>query len=686
MEKQREMERVATVMDRNAGAAASERAKAAASEGKGDWFAGCVPLACLGQDENLRQVLQMLFWLVMGRDLSGRQALPTSGWAKDMELRVVKLFGPQPAEELPLKALDEEVFEDMGQGPFDVVAVTDKPERAHALISSLKWPLRLRLLQPPPSGRPWRYRWFDTERYLLSYVTRLRKSGKGQRLVIYADAFDSAFLSCKRDLNKALEELRRPIFFGVEFDLYPAGLFGYPPAAAGSHATARRYLTKATKTCRDVHFVPLIWEPREYTGDDEPCLAMSEVGGLASSGHESPQPVAAEYLNGGFYGGKAADLEVALRKLLHLQGRLPEVNSRGEAFQNNGKTHQYLWNQYLIEHPEQVALDYGGNFVVNLARRSISPRQFGTDKETGEMKSVLFQKAVCFIHANAGGFADMTFHLLRSAHFLKADSTGWAGYEFPDELEAVAASGLYADKAQTDRLVVDLSLCFRRFDQVPVWHGILSWIYLVTPYTAATFNGLQFFVARPGDAEISDPSSPSPTAPTSRTFEIISVQLGIVQTRRETGRAKPPNGTHDFEGRNRFDTQVFEMTLRSGDCLAWRCVHRCDLTFHELDATQAALLANNRGTWIGPGRVVEPGSKVTLTAWQPRRYAIGPTCAKSRSLHSTCTACFLGKQDGVCYHRNLSCRTCGVLGEIDMYMSTLKTRAHLLAALCRGRL
>ena len=54
----------------------------------------------------------------------------------------------------------------------------------------------------------------------------------------------------------------------------------------------------------------------------------------------------------------------------------------------------------------QMALDYGGSFVVNLARRSISPRQFGTDKETGEMKSVLFQKAVCFIHANAGGFAD----------------------------------------------------------------------------------------------------------------------------------------------------------------------------------------------------------------------------------------------------------------------------------------
>ena len=100
--------------------------------------------------------------------------------------------------------------------------------------------------------------------------------------------------------------------------------------------------------------------------EHEPCLAMSEVGGLASSGNESPvtwprlavpgvlrgiersaksrykqknqrdsqiyqplhasflpnpsppahpsqQPVAGEYLNGGFYGGRAADLELALR-------------------------------------------------------------------------------------------------------------------------------------------------------------------------------------------------------------------------------------------------------------------------------------------------------------------------------------------------------------------------------------
>ena len=34
-------------------------------------------------------------------------------------------------------------------------------------------------------------------------MTHLRKAGLGQRLVLYADAFDVAFLHCHRDLNKA---------------------------------------------------------------------------------------------------------------------------------------------------------------------------------------------------------------------------------------------------------------------------------------------------------------------------------------------------------------------------------------------------------------------------------------------------------------------------------------------------
>ena len=158
------------------------------------------------------------------------------------------------------------ICQDMGQGPYDVVAVTDKPERAHALFSSVHWPVRVRLLQPPPGQRPWKYRWFDTERYLLnlafdficrffmiphsaspwsgnfslyhyhchifsllgrarlmrSYVTRLRESGLGRRLVIYADAFDTAYMGCQRDLHK--EHAVRFVVLTCSIDVKPLGL------------------------------------------------------------------------------------------------------------------------------------------------------------------------------------------------------------------------------------------------------------------------------------------------------------------------------------------------------------------------------------------------------------------------------------------------------------------------------
>ena len=57
--------------------------------------------------------------------------------------------------------------QDLGQGPFDLVTVTDAPTLAHPLSSSVQWPLRLRMLQPPAEYRPWKFRFFDAERYLL---------------------------------------------------------------------------------------------------------------------------------------------------------------------------------------------------------------------------------------------------------------------------------------------------------------------------------------------------------------------------------------------------------------------------------------------------------------------------------------------------------------------------------------
>lgn len=80
--------------------------------------------------------------------------------------RLLRLFPRRPRARPRLVELDEEVFT-KPQGPFDVVAVADDEQRLQALRASLTWPLRLKLLRPPQAQRPWRFRWFDVERYLL---------------------------------------------------------------------------------------------------------------------------------------------------------------------------------------------------------------------------------------------------------------------------------------------------------------------------------------------------------------------------------------------------------------------------------------------------------------------------------------------------------------------------------------
>merc|ERR1712232_1139871 len=98
----------------------------------------------------------------------------------------------------------------------------------------------------------------------------------------------------------------------------------------------------------------------------------------------------------------AAELEIALRRLLSVQERLTMTvaHTHITEYRYHGRTHQYLWNQYFIEFPEQVTLDYGSSIVVNLSPHSVSPRSFVVDPRTGLLHSVLFQRSICFVHAN----------------------------------------------------------------------------------------------------------------------------------------------------------------------------------------------------------------------------------------------------------------------------------------------
>lgn len=634
--------------------------RSAAVEGGGSrrvaWFAACVPVSCaLGDDTALREVAWAVLWrrLVPPRLAAAQQRSAerrSVGWRAQASATVAKvmmlrLFGDARPPPTPEMLLAEEVLEGAGEdGPFDIVTVTDKPAQAHALRSSLPWPLRLRVLRPPGTG-PWRFRWFDTERYLLAYTSYLRRRGLGDRLVIYLDAFDTTWLGCHRDLLRVFKGFGRGMFFGAEFDLYPACLPGYP-CHAGSHAAAARKfgndlgqpleLCNPVKPAHDMHFEP---EPLdEYTA----CTAISATaGGVKASGIEAAKPAAAHYVNGGVYGGRAVALEAALRGLLAQQTCLAAKNvaSGGLPMREAGKTHQYFWNQYFLDRQQEVALDYGGAIVVNLARRSLAPRQFGLDPATGLLHSHIFRRPVCVAHSNGGGYADRTFQLLRVAAALRLDTVQRAGMPITSvAMNSISEDGLYVDLGLRDRLTIDLSVCFRRpSSTTPSWQGTLTKVHAVTPHLSAnpTYDGLQFFVVRPIGVAGTDGRHSA--------YRIVDLQRAGLNVKGFTRRSR--NASGPCHGRNTFDIQTFNIRAQQGDCLAWRCLGRCDLTFADpvpaastaADAATAEGVREEgqaqssaspglvaRGVAFAPGRDLEVGAEVAFGEWRPRRaYALG---------------------------------------------------------------
>ena len=277
-------------------------------EAEGGWFAACVPIECLGDDTTLRAVAWRVLWRRLASVWKPRD-LPAG---EPPEVLLLRLFGDARSAGHPERPLAEEVLEGAGEeGPFDLVTVTDSPDQARLLRNSVKSPLRLRILRPP--GR-FRFRWFDTERYLLSYVAHLRRRGLGDRLVFYVDAFDTAWFGCQRNLTKAFEAMGRPMFFGVEFDLYPAGLAGYPAPVADHQDAADRQGARRLSHCQAGQIRKKRWDthpPEEH----EPCLGRSNI--LFPVTGKVPRDPNAVYLNGGAYGGRAWALEAA-RNMLHL--------------------------------------------------------------------------------------------------------------------------------------------------------------------------------------------------------------------------------------------------------------------------------------------------------------------------------------------------------------------------------
>eukprot|EP00929_Paragymnodinium_shiwhaense_P000335 TRINITY_DN100583_c0_g1_i1.p1 TRINITY_DN100583_c0_g1~~TRINITY_DN100583_c0_g1_i1.p1 ORF type:complete len:720 (-),score=46.99 TRINITY_DN100583_c0_g1_i1:649-2808(-) len=570
------------------------------------WYALCLPVTCLGHTDKT----QALAWHVLWARLAPTCRVPAmpQHWPRGdgYHPQLLKLFSDGAIE------YDEEIELDAdsllgagGDGPYDVVTVTDKPDRARKLVGSVPWPLRLRFLRPASSAQhPWRFRFFDTERHLLQYVTHLRREGHGDRLVIYADAFDTVWLGCRRDLRKALRAIGRNVFFGVEFDMYPAGTRRFPLHGRSHEEIATRAGPGGGKLpfCRKEINPMYQWE-QNAVDEHLPCRARVPPG------------LSAIHLNGGTYGGKAAALEQVLRRMLAHQSLLAEYDQDGRVFRREGRTHQFLWNQYFVDRPHEIGLDYGGAFTVNLASRSVVPRLFGMDRTSGLMKSVLFQRPVCIAHANGGGWADNTLSLLTSLSQLGMDTTTTVGPSF-EEMEELAYNGVIADKDEedprlADRIIIDTSLCYTALDGAQSYYGVLSGVTFLTPYNSPTFTGLQFFLARPTERTMAGPN-----------YTVTEVQSTAMFTTHGEP-TPPPHGVYQFEGRAAFSIAAFRMRVRPGDCLAWRCQGRCDLAYKPVDTSSKGTgrAPISQGAWLARGKA-SAGAPLYLDRFLGRQYML----------------------------------------------------------------
>eukprot|EP00927_Polykrikos_kofoidii_P024444 TRINITY_DN22227_c0_g1_i1.p1 TRINITY_DN22227_c0_g1~~TRINITY_DN22227_c0_g1_i1.p1 ORF type:complete len:809 (-),score=104.40 TRINITY_DN22227_c0_g1_i1:80-2506(-) len=595
--------------------------------GTSGWFVACLPMTCLALPQESQTVAWNLIWrrfMANPQDCMNSEMTPPlpAQWPGHKAMpppMIVRLFSDGPLLKPPGREvlLTDESLDGAGEhGQFDIVTVTDSPEQIY-MNSSLPWPLRMRNLEPVPGPKPWRFSFFDAERHLLAYVAHLRRHGMGDRLVIYVDAFDTDWLGCRRDLERALQKLGGQVFIGVEVHLHPAGNYDYPYHATSHLDLARRLGVDSNESlppCTDPDSSERFesWPMNEH----DPCLA--NVGGKFLV-----------HPNGGVYGGQAAALERLLRRLLAHQAALSDrLAVYDKRFNTFGATHQWMWNQYFLDRPHELRPDYGGSFVVNL--NGVSANHFDLAKSTRLVRTKHFQRSVCILHSNGGGWADQTFAIVRAAaalHFSPSTEDGVPMHFF----DYFSTDGVVADaderavgrsgRIHRERFVVDTSLCMAKEDpkfmewspRLTTYFAVLSSMNLLATSSTPRLEGLQFMIVRPHKG-------------LRRNFTIGGVQTMPLYVGNDL-EPLPPPGPQTFNGRVQFGIGHFKLRMRPGDCLAWRCYGRCDMTYMELPRGPRAADRSDvdlRGAWLASidGGDVED-ARVHLTRWLGRAYIIG---------------------------------------------------------------
>eukprot|EP00927_Polykrikos_kofoidii_P002091 TRINITY_DN10809_c0_g1_i6.p1 TRINITY_DN10809_c0_g1~~TRINITY_DN10809_c0_g1_i6.p1 ORF type:complete len:708 (-),score=80.94 TRINITY_DN10809_c0_g1_i6:98-1969(-) len=276
-------------------------------------------------------------------------------------------------------------------GGIEVVTVLTDSARTEPLLRES--PFQIRVLGSPSDQHT---RLYKPER-LHAFVKDLLRQGRNDTFVIMVDAFDVAWLGCRRNLRSIFQSWNRPVFFSTEVTPWPF--------LGGSRSEVDKELSRAGFPEAPV---TRCTEAISQSRACQPVFEGSNAGFFASGFGDR---FGNRYPNSGCLGGTAEGLHSMLSRLYtnHPDGRYRLRDEYSDALANvmryanitsRGNDDQAPLYAYAVKHPSEVHLDTGGSICTSLY--SWEATDFSLDKTVSPVGIFgrPFGKNVCFAHAN----------------------------------------------------------------------------------------------------------------------------------------------------------------------------------------------------------------------------------------------------------------------------------------------
>jgi len=209
---------------------------------------------------------------------------------------------------------------------------------------------------------------------------------------------------------------------------------------------------------------------------------------------------------------------------------------------------------YYLRHGDEVTLDFGANICLSLM--GMTPRHFEFHKDTGDLQTFLFQKPICFAHANGNSMQllDTLIHARDTGQDLHERWSTAGARNVERTYEKTPRISL--DAPQTNGAFVDAAQCFQGRGVLEI-ASFVSW--------RSSFDGLRIQVWRPklGAMDGGPPVK----------FQLLA-QSGVISTHDPMVKRAGKEVERDRHGPVplfswEVDLKHYAVRFQESDCLGW---------------------------------------------------------------------------------------------------------------------